>query len=200
MNNNIELELRAEVSSQKFEELLMKLKKSNTLVSHTKRLSVMFFGAINKFNIDVRIRIDSNKNAELVLKKGALHTHDRIESSQSIRKEQILGFIKIFSLLDLNSKVTERENFVFDLKNEISLVLVKADKISYVEIEKMSNLNTIEENKENLLRILADFELKQIKDDVEFNELCDRLTKYSDWVFTNSEKDLEKIDTMLKNY
>ena len=81
MENNIELELRAEVSLDQFEELLTDLNKGQKLLSHTKRLSVIFLGAINQANFDIRVRISSNGETELVVKKGDYHAHNRVEYS-----------------------------------------------------------------------------------------------------------------------
>lgn len=200
MENNIELELRAEVSLDQLEGLLTDLNKSPKLLSHTKRFSVMFLGTINQANFDIRVRTSSNGEIELVVKKGDHHAHNRIESSQKIKKDQFIGIVKIFSLFGFQSKVTERENFVFDLGNNITMVLVKAGSIAYVEIEKMSHEKNIDKNKAELLSIISSFNLKLIDNGDEFNELCDRLTRYCDWVFDGTVSHVEKLEAMLKSY
>lgn len=200
MENNVELELRAEVSLDQLEGLLTDLDKRRKLLSHTKRLSVMFLGAINQANFDIRVRISSDGKTELVVKKGDYHAHNRVESSQKIKKDQFVGIVKIFSLFGFQSKVTERENFVFDLGNNTTMVLVKAGSIAYVEIEKMSHKKNIDENKAELLRIINSFNLKLIDNSDEFNELCDRLTRYCDWVFDGTTSHIEKLEAMLKSY
>lgn len=200
MENNIELELRAEVSLDQFDALLSDLKKKQKILSHTKRLSVMFLGAINQVNFDIRVRISSNGKTELVIKKGDYHTHNRIEFSQEIKQDQFIGFVKIFSLFGFQAKVAERENFAFDLGDNIAMVLVKAGPIAYVEIEKMSNEKNIDENRDKLLRIVNSFNLKLIDNGDEFNELCDRLTRYCDWVFDGTASHIEKLETLLKAY
>jgi hypothetical protein len=200
MENNIELELRAEVSLDQLEELLTNLSKRKKLLSHTKRLSVMFFGAIDKENFDIIVRISSNRETELVIKRGDYHAHNRVEYSQKIKKDQFIGIVKIFSLFGLQSKVTERENFVFDLGSNTTMVLVKAGSIAYFEIEKMSHEKNIEENKAELLHIINSFGLKLIDNDDEFNELCDRLTRYYDWVFDGTASHVAKLEAMLKPY
>lgn len=200
MENNIELELRAEVSLDQLDALLSNLKKKQKLLSHTKRLSVMFLGVINQANFDIRVRINSNGKTELVVKKGDYHVHNRVEFSQEIKKNQFIDIVKIFSLFGFQAKVTERENFAFDLGNNTDMVLVKAGSIAYVEIEKMSHEKNIDENKNELLRIINSFNLKLIDNGDEFNELCDRLTKYCDWVFDGTASHIEKLETMLKSY
>ena len=200
MENNIELELRAEVSLDQFEELLTDLNKGQKLLSHTKRLSVIFLGAINQANFDIRVRISSNGETELVVKKGDYHAHNRVEYSQKIKKDQFIGIVKIFSLFGFQSKVIERENFVFDLGNNTTMVLVQAESIAYVEIEKMSHEKNIDENKAGLLRIINNFNLKLIDNNDKFNELCDRLTRYCDWIFDGTASHIEKLEAMLKFY
>lgn len=200
MENNIELELRAEVSLDQFDVLLSDLKKKQKLLSHTKRLSVMFLGTINQANFDIRVRISSDGKAELVVKKGDYHAHNRVEFSQEIKKDQFIGIVKVFSLFGFKAKVTERENFSFDLGNNTVMVLVKAGSIAYVEIEKMSHEKNINENKAKLLRIIDSFNLKLIDNGDEFNELCDRLTEYCDWIFDGAASHIEKLETMLKSY
>lgn len=198
--NNIELELRAEILPGKIEKILLELKNKYTLLHETKRLSVMFLGEINNSEFDIRLRINSNKKAELVIKKGFFHSHDRIETSQLIEKDQFLGLIKMFSLFGFKSKITERENFVFDLGDGIELTLVIAGSISYIEIEKMSNNDNLEKNRKKLVKIVDEMGLQLIKDPVSFNELCGRLTKFSDTEYNGSNDDLKKIEKLLSFY
>lgn len=200
MENNIELELRAEVSLDQLEGLLTDLNKSQKLLSHTKRFSVMFLGTINQVNFDIRVRTSSDGETELVVKRGDYHAHNRVESSQKIKKDQFIGIVKIFSLFGFQSKVTERDNFVFGLGNNTTMVLVKAGSIAYVEIEKMSHEKNIDKNKAELLSIINSFNLKLIDNGDEFNELCDRLTRYCDWVFDGTASHVEKLEAMLKSY
>jgi len=194
------MELRAEVSLDQFEELLTNLSNRKKLLSHTKRLSVMFLGTIDKENFDIRVRISSNGETELVIKNGDYHAHNRVEYSQKIKKDQFIGIVKVFSFFGFQSKVTERENFVFDLRNNTTMVLVKAGSIAYVEIEKISHKKNIEENKAELLRIINSFGLKLIDNDDNLNELCDRLTRYCDWVFDGTVNHLAKLEAILKPY
>lgn len=200
VENNIEIELRAEISLKQIDGLLDHLKEKNKLLSQTKRLSVMFLGNVNQTNFDIRVRMSSDGNAELVIKKGDFHAHDRVELSQKITKDQFIGIIKIFSLFGFQSKITERENFVFDLEDDITIVLVKAGSIAYVEVEKMSDNKNTDVVRKRLLKIIEDLQLKSINNGGEFNELCNRLTKYSDWIFNGSTSDIEKLKKMMVLY
>lgn len=197
--NNIELELRAEIPHDDSEPLLRLLKKNYPLVSHSRRLTMMFIGRLNHSNIDIRTRIDSAGKSELVMKKGQFHSHDRIEISQQIDRGQMLGLVSIFSQFGLTSKVTERENFLFKLGNSVNLVLVRAGKISYVEIEKMSNNKNLDSNKKKLIEILSKYDLKPMNGE-EFDELCKRLTKYSDWPFNGTVADFKKLKNLISQY
>lgn len=200
MENNIELEFRGEVSLNQFKKLLADLNKKNNLLSQTKRLSVMFLGMVGKSKFDIRVRIDSEGKSELVIKKGDYHAHDRTEFSQEISRDQFMEIVKIFSMLDFQSKVMERENFSFNMGNDITMVLVRAGSIAYIEIEKMSHKKNILKNKAILLSIIDNFKLKLISSDKEFNELCDRLTKFSDWVFDGSTRSINKLEKRLRHY
>lgn len=160
----------------------------------------MFLGEINESKIDVRLRVNFEGKAEIVAKKGNFHVHDRTEVSQEINKNQIVGIVRVISLFGFQSKVTERENIVFDLGNSIYLTLVKAKNIFYIEIEKMSNLKEIGADKNKLLKMLSGLKLNFIKNEEEFNEVCDRLSKHSDWFFDGSEPHIKKLESLLTVY
>jgi len=199
MAREVELELRAEVKRDEFNKLLSRLKKEYKLISHTKRLSVMYFGKISGVSIDIRVRI-TNGRAEVVVKKGALHAHDRIELSQPIDKDQFIGMTRLYSLFGFQAEVAERETYNFALGRGVIFSLVKAGKIAYVEVEKMSSILDVEKNKQQLLKILAVFNLKPILKQKEFDGLCKRLSKYSDWLFTGSKRDLGRLQKLLIKY
>lgn len=199
MSKNIELELRAEVKKDQYAKLLSKLKREYKLISHTQRLSVMYFGKVGQASLDVRVRI-TNSESEVAIKKGALHAHDRIEMSQPIDKSQFMGMAQFYSLFDFKSEVAERETHNFDMGRKIVFSLVKAGDIAYVEIEKMSSKQEVEKNKEQLQVILDNFNLKTIATEKEFNNLCDRLSEHSDWLFTGSKGDMAKLKKLLAKY
>ena len=159
----------------------------------------MYFGKIDKVSLDVRIRI-TNGESEIAIKKGALHAHDRIEMSQPIDKPQFMGMTQLYSLFDFKSEVAERETHNFDMSRNIVFSLVKAGDIVYSEIEKMSSKQEVEKNKKELQDILDNFRLKTIVTEKEFNNLCNRLSKHSDWPFTGSKRDMTKLKRLLAKY
>lgn len=199
MGKNIELELRAEIKGSDFAKINKHLRKLGNLISETKRLSVMFFGQSGEHNFDIRVRVTNGK-AELVIKKGAFHAHDRTEIAQTINKEQFLGLAKVFSLLEFKAKVGERETLNYELPDGITASLVKAKSLAYLELEKMSSKHSLEINKQKLEAISGQLEVKIIQSSEEFNDLCSRLDKKSDWRFLGSSADFKKLSQLLKNY
>lgn len=199
MKKDIELELRAAVKKEEYKKLLSKLRKSGTLLSHTRRLSVMFFGSFNNEQFDVRVRITDGK-AEVVIKKGEYHSHNRTENSQAITKEQLPGFAEIFSRFGFKSKVGERETCNFRLGRDITVSLVNSGKLAYIEIEKMTGKKHEEDDKLILEEVAENFGLRLIRTAEEFDTLCDKLTRQEDWAFTGSDKDVAKLKKSLKRY
>jgi len=197
--NNIELELRAEVSLAEFESLLARLRQETQPLSEVKRLSVMFHGEMNGIPVDIRVRIKDDKRAEVVIKKGALHSANRTEVAQEIAPEQFLGMVRVFSAFGLQTKVTERENFNFSLPNDIVFTLTKTNDIIYAELEKMSNPENVESNKIELLKIIDQYGLRLIDREEDFYDLCKRLDEY-DWFFQGTADHHEQLEKLLSQY
>ncbi|MBU4347190.1 hypothetical protein KJ586_01825 [Patescibacteria group bacterium] len=195
----IEVEIRAEVLPQKYEKTKKNLDKIGKLSSHTKRLSVMFFGEIGSKKIDIRVRV-TNGECEVVVKSGSFGSHDRIEISQKINQDQFIGMIKIFSQFGFNMKIGERETFNYTTQDGITISLVSADKIAYIELEKMSNKNKVEENRKQLLMFAKNLGLKILNSEKEFDELCNRLDINIDWPFHATDKDYIKLSKIYNHY
>ena len=199
MNKNIEVEVRAEISLSQFDDLLLKLKERHKEKSHVKRLTVMFFGEINQVEFDIRVRVTDKGDAEVVVKKGDYHSHNRSEASQRIEKDQFLGMVHFFSIFGFGSKVTERENFNFELEDNMELSLVRAKSIAYVEVEKMSDKESADRVRGDLVEVLEEFDLEPINSDG-FMDLCSRLGKETDIIFTGSEDDFRALKERLLFY
>lgn len=196
---NIELELRSVVASSDYDRLLGYLQENTTFLSRNRRLSVMFHGQIGQESFDIRVRTKNDGQAEVVLKKGQLHAHDRQEFSQAIDRGQFVGFVKIFAALGLQCKVTERENYNFSLAGDVTLSLVRSGDIAYLEIEKMSAPNEVEENRKLLEQIADELNTKLISSDQEFYDLCKSLDAH-DWFFDHSEEHHLKLGDLLTSY
>jgi hypothetical protein len=197
MQNNIELEMRAEISSVECRSILKKLK--GRKFTKTKRLTVMFLGEFEGREYDIRVRASSDKRAEVVIKKGEYYKHDRIEMSAEINKKQFMDFVKIFSLFGFRSKITTRINYLFEMGDNIFLTIVKAGGIAYVEIEKMSNEKNIGANKKQITAIINSFGLVPLTSE-SFDNLCHRLSLFSDAPFSGEERDFVYLKKAISKY
>ena len=103
MKNDIELELRAEISLNQFERLLSELNKKNRLLSHTSRLSVMFLGEINKLPFDIsEYRVDIDPS--MILKRNVETIAPNIT-----RETVIMKWAKIAIMTYVNGKLAQLE-------------------------------------------------------------------------------------------
>ncbi|MDD5696547.1 MAG: hypothetical protein PHO90_01045 [Candidatus Pacebacteria bacterium] len=198
MPNNIELELRAEITLKKFKAILEKLRKRKKFIK-TDRLTVMFLGTIGNHDYDIRVRTGRGEDAEVVFKKGAYHKHDRVEVSAKINKKQFIDFVRIFCLFEFKSKITIRSNYLFDMGDDIFLTLVNAGPIAYVEIEKMSNKRNLNDNKKKIINIFNELDMVPLESQ-DFNDLCDRLSVFSDKPFNGKSKDFVNLKKLLTIY
>lgn len=195
----IELELRAEISPKMVESLKSNLEKTGTLDSQTKRISMMYFGSIGKKKLDVRVRI-TNGECEVVVKSGSFGSHDRIEVSQKIAPDQFLGMVKMFAQFGFSMKVGERETINYVLPDDITVSLVSAGSISYVELEKMSSLPFVEKNHLQLKEFSNQLGLHLLNSEEEFDELCKRLDKDVDWSFHGTNEEYIRLEKLLDRY
>lgn len=199
MDKKIELELRAEIPTQDKELFQNRLGEVGVLHSHTKRLSIMYFGNIGTKKLDIRVRVTNGK-CEVVVKSGSFGAHDRIEVAQKINPKEFLGMVKIFAQFGFRMKVGERETFNYALPNDIIVSLVSAGPISYIELEKMSSEIDIEKNNQ-LLRHLADqLGLRLLKSEKEFDALCKRLTEKVDWLFHGTNEEYIRLNELFNRY
>ncbi len=198
MEKKIELELRAEISTQNKELFQNRLKDVGVLHSHTKRLSVMYFGKMGKKNFDIRVRV-TNGECEVVVKLGSFGAHDRTEIVQKINPEEFLGMVKIFAQFDFMIEVGEREIFNYMLPDDIIVSLVSAGPISYIELEKMSSKAEVEKNNKLLNQWAKKLELQLLKSEEEFDSLCKRLAEKVDWPFHGTNKEYIKLKTLFNH-
>lgn len=196
---NIELEFRSEINIRDFDNFLTLLRETSLKSTYVKRLSIMFLGKILEKNFDIRIRIDSNGKTELVVKKGDFHSHDREEFSQKVKKEQIVGLVRIFSLFGFSSKITERENFDFIMEDDLKVTAVRAKKICYLEFEKMSSGEHVDEDRIQVCSFMNKIGVVPI-DKEHFDNLCLRLSRDSDIIFSASDSEFLNLENMLENY
>jgi adenylate cyclase class IV len=199
MDKKIELELRAEISTQNRELFQNRLVNAGVLHSHTKRLSVMYFGKIGTKKLDIRVRV-TNGECEVVVKSGSFGAHDRIEIAQKIKPEEFLGMIKIFTQFGFTIEVGERETFNYTLPDDIIVSLVSAGPISYIELEKMSSKADVEKNNKLLNQWAERLELQLLKSENEFDILCRRLAEKVDWPFHGTNEEYIKLNKLFNCY
>lgn len=201
MQKNIELEFRTRVPNNKLKSVQKSLNKISKRKDKTNRLSVMFFGKSGSNILDIRVRVTNGKS-EVVIKRGGLHSHDRLEVAQPIDMKQFIGFVDIFNLFGYRCEVAERVTENYYLANEIVVSLVKAGDIVYLEIEKLSTRQEIKKNTTTLLDLIGHLDLTDnlIKSEKEFNALCDLLSKNSDWHYSGSHINRRKLKTLLSRY
>lgn len=194
----IELEIRAEVPLKDHDVLLAHLHRHGKLMSRTRRCSVMFFGRAAGNPVDLRVRV-TNGEAEVVIKKGALHAPNRVEFSQPVAKADMVGLAKVFSLMGYEAKVGERVTANFDFGKGTVVSLVKADKIAYLEVERMTDKKHYEQDKRDVFEVLAELGYKPLMK-ADFDDLCHRLTRHVDWKFKGNEKDLKRLKDIVRRY
>jgi len=197
-NKSIEVELRAEVTMDDVESLKKRLSEIGKVLSNTRRLSVMCFGKINEQKTDIRIRI-TNGECEIVAKFGSFSSHDRLELSQKIEKDQFFGMVKIFSQFKFDTEIGERETINYELPDGIVASLVLAGSIAYIELEKMSSDSDVFESKIKLQKLADDFNL-QILDENKFDILCQKLSESVDWSFHGADDEYLKLENIFKTY
>lgn len=195
----IELELRCEIPIRQFNKTLNHLRRHGKFLKHTKRLSVMCFGKVGDNKLDVRIRT-TKQRAEVVMKKGHWHAHDRTEVIQKISPNQFLGMTKIFAELDFEMKVGEREAYDFSFRPETVITLARAGKIAYLEVEKQTTSVKLPRDKKELTALARNLNLPPFVSRKRFYTLCHRLTKHVDWNFHNRPADYRKLAHQLEKY
>lgn len=199
MTKSIELELRAEVHARKREQLIAYLRAQGVPFDRTRRLSVLFFGRANGHEVDTRVRITNGK-AEVVIKKGGLHAHDRTELTQPIATEQFLGMVRLFEQLFTRIKVAERETENFYFSRGITIAVVRAGTITYVELEKITDHKYFQRDYRVLTDLANKLGLTIIRSRGVFDELCRRLTTRVDWTFRPTARDHAKLARIFRRY
>lgn len=195
----IELELRAEILLQNQELLKNRLVEIGTFHSHTKRLSVMYFGSFGAKKLDIRVRI-TNGECEVVIKSGSFGSYDRTEVAQKISSAEFLGMVNIFTQFSFAMEVGERETLNYTLPDDITASLVSAGPISYIELEKMSSETDAEKNNKQLKQYADQLGLRLLKSEDEFNALCKRLAEKVDWPFHGTSEEYTRLKDLLNRY
>lgn len=111
-----------------------------------------------------------------------------------------LGMVRMFAQFGFATKVGEREMLNYALPGNTIVSLVSAGQIAYMELECMSSRDDLEQNKQKILAVAKQLELKLLTSKEEFYLLCDRLSEQVDWIFHADDKDYARLAELLKNY
>jgi hypothetical protein len=197
MQENIELEYRVEIPSGLFKETLDTFQKQYELESHTKRLSYMGFWSSPEKQFDARVRI-TNGESEVVLKIGDLDSHDRTELSQTISKDQISGFMRMFSRIASENYIAERETYNFRTPDNVVISLVTAGTVCYIEYELLSQAENVEANNLTLKKLIENHGFTPL-DKAGFKALNQKLDE-ADWSFTDTQDQVKRFADILSSY
>lgn len=193
----IELELRGECTDT-YDELKKKLdaaaEKERVPSVVERRTFVAFFGTVGEQGIDIRCRV-TNGEAEVVAKVGAFHAHDRIEVSQNVSLEQMIGFAKMFVAMGFaDTKVCFRHQVHYRIA-DVDVALVRSQSgLAYVELERqVSDAKELDVEKVKLEILAKQLGITLWKTGEEFYAFCRRLTVKDDWQFVGSNEDITRL-------
>jgi len=196
---HIELEYRAEIPINSFDEVAKNFSKKFQTINHTKRLTYMGFIKSEEAKINVRIRItkDIDKNeseTEIAVKKGANHQHDRTELETPILQTDFMKFVKMFNLILPEDKIVlERETINFKTENGLIISLVKATKHAYIEFEKLCNPEDKDHVSSDVLLQIEKLGF-MVLDETASKDLFKRLDNEDDWKLAGTTDEMEKLE------
>lgn len=193
---NIELELRGECTKE-FDALKTKLDALGSGRCEV-RTMVMFFGEVEDSGVDIRCRVTNGK-AEVVVKVGAYHAHDRMEVATDVTVKQMIAFARMFAAMGFsNAKVGTRASFEYAI-NGVDVSLVRGmSGLGYIELERMvASAGEIEAERPKLEVLAHKLGVKLWTTGEEYYAFCKRLTDDEDWRFTGSEEDMARLKNQI---
>lgn len=204
MSHPIELELRGELHPTDAARVRTAL--FETGFHHrdtTKRTMLMSFGRVGRIaednpggapdqETDIRCRI-TNGQAEVVVKIGNLHAHNRQEISTAVSIEQLATFARVVGAFNMLHKVGSRttENFV---RNDITASIISSKSgLMFIELEKISNEDHAQADRQELTRLAHHLGVTLWPGREAFMEFCGRITEQDDWMFHGKEEEVWKF-------
>lgn len=169
-----EIELKALLSREKYDELKEKLRNEFELINEESLNTIKF---INRNN-DIRLRY-SDKTFELVFKdKGVMNISRNKNIINLNGKNEVDNFVKLFKLLGFkedSSWITHKNEFKFKYKDyNYNISLQDIENFAYImEVEFLSSKED-KVHEENIKEIIKKFGLEPIKN----NEFSERIKKY----------------------
>ena len=204
MPHPIELELRGELHPTEVTRVRTALFEAG--FKHrdtTKRTMLMSFGRIGRIaedndahipdqETDIRCRI-TNGQAEIVVKLGGVHAHNRQEISIPISPDQLGDFARVVGAFNMLHKVGSRttENFV---RGEVTVsIIFNKSGLTYIELEKMSDEIRAETDREELTQLAHELGITLWPGREAFMEFCTRVTEQDDWLFHGRNEDVQRF-------
>ena len=208
MTHPIELELRAELRPNQCDAVAAALVREGFLVRETaRRTMLMSFGRIGRIaededqgvsETDIRCRI-TNGNAEVVVKIGGVHAHDRKEISTPISAEALPAFARVIAALNMCHKVGSRTTHNYVRGEIIASIVSSPSGLAYLELEKMSDEAHAEQDRNELTALAELLGVTLMPGREAFIDFCNRLTQQDDWRFQGSEEDVTRFMQEIKN-
>lgn len=207
MPHPIELEVRGELHTADKDRVRANLLEQGFVKKdETHRTMLMSFGMIGRIpededyakqnqqpqETDIRCRI-TNGQAEVVVKLGGVHAHNRREISTPVSPEVLGQFARVIGSLNMLHKVGSRttENFV---KDAITASIVSSKSgLAYLELEKISDETHAEQDKQELIALAQSLQVDLWHDREAFIKFCTRLTNQDDWRFYGTEEDVKRF-------
>lgn len=204
MSHPIELELRGELHPTDATRVRTALFEAGFHHRDTaKRTMLMSFGRVGRIaednhdnmpdqETDIRCRI-TNGQAEIVVKLGNLHAHNRQEVSTTVSVEELANFARVVGTFNMLHKVGSRttENFV---RNEIVASIISSKSgLMFIELEKISDEDHAQVDRQELTRLAHHLGVTLWPGREAFMEFCTRITEQDDWMFHGKEEEVWKF-------
>ena len=198
----IELEVRAEIQAREREEVAARLIQAGFIIQNVAhRTMLMSFGRIGRIaededrgtaETDIRCRI-TNGEAEVVVKIGGVHAHDRKEMSTPIQPAMLPAFARVIGALNMFHKVGSRVTTNYARERITASIVSSPSGLAYLELEKMSDETHAENDRKELTALAETLGVTLLADREAFMDFCTRLTKCDDWPFQGSESEIERF-------
>lgn len=202
MTHPIELEIRAEIREEERGAVARALERAGFCEGNVaRRTMLMSFGQIGRIaedqhqgmaETDIRCRITNGK-AEVVVKIGGVHAHDRKEISTPVAPGALPAFARVVGALNMFHKVGSRTTTNYVRDHITASIVSSPSGLAYLELEKMSDEAHAEADRTELMTLAEELGVTLLRDREAFIDLCTRLTKRDDWTFFGSEEEIERF-------
>jgi adenylate cyclase class IV len=205
-SKNIEVELRGPLNKKDYRNLLTILKSKGQLMKKQQRLLLdysTFLEGIGERKLDVRVRI-TNRNVEIVVKKGKFGGTSREEASIFPEDNSIENTLKLMSLLGYNKAVACDRSIERYMVDDIEVAIQDVNCFSqpgtihsrFFEAEIMVD----EEGKDIAIEKIRDFlSIHNLKEftETEWYDYVAKINKEANGVFDYENDSIETITRLI---